>query len=115
GAGARALAAGGGGARAGARAAGAWQGLNKPADLPRLCRLLDQALGQPLVMVVDDDADLCASLWDLLRERGYRVGLAHDEAEAAQRLKDQDYRVVLIDLKLPRGNGSSLFRLVPAT
>jgi two-component system response regulator HydG len=104
-----------GGAKAEALAAGAWQVLNKPVDLPRLCRLLDQALGQPLVMVVDDDTDLCASLWDLLRERGYRVGLAHDEAEAAQRLKDQDYRVVLIDLKLPRGNGSSVFRLVRAT
>src|SRR4051812_29650663 len=59
--------------------AGAWQVLSKPVDLPKLMGLVDEALGQPLVLVVDDDPDLCANLWDLLRERGYRVAVAHDE------------------------------------
>src|SRR5215471_806830 len=72
-----------------ALAAGAWQVLPKPVDFPRLVGLVDQALGQPLVMVVDDDPDLCANLWDVLRERGYRVALAHDEPTAGERLKDQ--------------------------
>ena len=66
-----------------ALAAGAWQVLPKPVDFPKLLALVDEALGQPLVMVVDDDPDLCANLWDLLRDRGYRVCLAHDEQEAA--------------------------------
>src|SRR5436309_16050524 len=48
--------------------------------------LVDQAVGQPLVLVVDDEPDLCANLWDLLRERGYRVGVVHDERTAAERL-----------------------------
>ena len=73
---------------------------------------MDEALDQPLVLVVDDDPDLCATLWDLLRERGYRVGLAHSEPEAGARLGDQTFRVVLIDLKLPEGDGSAVFRLV---
>ena len=67
-----------------ALAAGAWQVLPKPVDFPQLLALVDEALGQPLVLVVDDDHDLCANLWDLLRERGYRVAVAHDEAEAAR-------------------------------
>jgi CheY-like chemotaxis protein len=95
-----------------ALAAGAWRVLAKPVDFPRLLGLVDHAVGQPLVLVVDDDPDLCASLWDLLRERGYRVAIAHDEPTAAGRLRDSAFRVVLIDLKLPCGDGTSVFRLV---
>lgn len=95
-----------------ARASGAWQVLPKPIDFPRLLGALDQALDQPLLLVVDDDQDLCANLWDLLREQGYRVCLAHDEKDAANRLKDRAFKVVLIDMKLPKGDGTSVFRLV---
>ena len=95
-----------------ALAAGAWRVLPKPVDFPKLLGLVDQALGQPLVLVVDDDPDLCANLWDLLRERGYRVALAHDNGEAARRLKDRNFKVVLIDMKLPHGDGATVFRLV---
>jgi CheY-like chemotaxis protein len=92
--------------------AGAWQVLSKPVDFPKLLGFVDKALGQPLVMIVDDDTDLCSSLWDLLRERGYRVGIAHNERDAEARLRDQEYKVVLIDMKLPQGDGTTVFRLV---
>jgi CheY-like chemotaxis protein len=95
-----------------ARSAGAWQVLAKPVDFPKLLAFVDEALGQPLVLVVDDDPDLCATLWDILRERGFRVGIAHDEKEAENRLSDREFRVVLIDMKLPRGDGRQVFRLV---
>jgi CheY-like chemotaxis protein len=95
-----------------ALAAGAWQVLPKPVDFPRLLGLVDQALGQPLVLVVDDDPDLCANLWDVFRERGYRVALAHDEPTAARQLQNASYRAVLIDMKLPAGDGGRVFRLV---
>ena len=92
--------------------AGAWQILSKPVDFPKLLSFVDQAVGQPLVLVVDDDPDLCANLWDLLREKGYRVCLANDERTAVRRLGDTAFRVVLIDMKLPGGNGGTVFRLV---
>jgi two-component system response regulator HydG len=98
-----------------ALAAGAWQVLAKPVDFPRLLALVNEALGQPVVMVVDDDPDLCANLWDLLHERGYRIYLAHDEGEASRRLREQTFHVVLIDMKLPRGNGAEVFRLARET
>lgn len=95
-----------------AQQAGAWQVLPKPVDFPRLMGLVDQALGQPLVLLVDDDHELCASLWDVLREQGYRVAVAHDEADAAAQLREASYRVVLIDMKLPSGDGTGVYRMV---
>lgn len=95
-----------------ALAAGAWQVLPKPVDFPRLLRLVEEALDQPLVMIVDDDPDLCAALEDLLRERGYRVCVAHDQGEAQRHLSDQSFRVVLIDMRLPEGDGSTVYHLV---
>lgn len=95
-----------------ALSAGAWQVVAKPVDFSRLLGLVGEAVGQPLVLVVDDDPDLCATLWDVLRDQGYRVGLAHGESEASGQLRDRTYKVVLIDMKLPEGNGTRVFRLV---
>jgi DNA-binding response OmpR family regulator len=92
--------------------AGAWKIVAKPVDFPSLLRLVEEALEQPLVLVVDDDRDLCDNMWDLLRERNYRTGLAHDENTAKQMLGRQNYDVVLIDMKLPKGDGRGIFRLV---
>ncbi len=95
-----------------ALAAGAWQVLPKPVDFPRLLEFVETALEQPLVLIVDDDPDLCSNLWDLLRERDYRVAIAHDEEQAGRLLQDRDFHIVLIDLKLPRGDGRGVFQRV---
>lgn len=95
-----------------ALAAGAWRVVPKPVEFPQLLALVEQAAGQPLILVVDDDPDLCANLWDLLREQGYRVCLAHDAATAAERLAtDNAFQIILLDMKLPDGNGLEVFRL----
>jgi DNA-binding NtrC family response regulator len=90
-------------------AAGAWQVVPKPVDLPAVLALIEEAAGQPLLLV-DDDTDLCASLWDVLRDEGYRVCLAHDAATAVARVQGDGYRVVLLDMRLPDGDGSQVFR-----
>jgi CheY-like chemotaxis protein len=95
-----------------ALAAGAWKVVTKPVDFPELLGLVDEALGQPLVLVVDDDNELCANLWSLLRERGFRVSLAHDGRDAADQLKQTPFNVVLIDMRIPNGDGPAVFRMV---
>jgi two-component system response regulator HydG len=92
--------------------AGAWKVVAKPVDFAELLRLVDSALEQPMVLIVDDDRDLCASLWDLLRERGFRVGLAHDGREASEQLRESRFKVVLIDMKIPGADGGQVFRMV---
>jgi CheY-like chemotaxis protein len=92
--------------------AGAWQVLPKPVDFPKLLGLVAEAAGQPLVLLVDDDHDMCANLWDLFRDRGFRVSVAHNEHEAAEQLKNSAFKAVLIDMKLPEGDGVEVFQMV---
>ena len=95
--------------------AGAWRVMSKPVDFSQLLPLFEEATQQPLVMVVDDDHDLCETMWDLLRDQGYRVCLAANEEEAAARLEGRDVQVVLIDMKLPGGDGRSVLKRVQET
>src|SRR5438045_3456895 len=67
---------------------------------------------EPRILLVDDDVDLCRNLSDILPHLGYRVGLAHDVGAAGTQLEDTDFRVVLIDMKIPGGDGSQVFRAV---
>jgi two-component system, NtrC family, response regulator HydG len=95
------------------RAAGAWQIVPKPVNIAKLLGIVNEALDAPLVLVIDDDRDLCDNLWDLLRERSYRVHLAHDIPEAEKVLRESGaFQVVLIDMKLPAGDGSQVLRLL---
>ena len=98
-----------------ALAAGAWKVVSKPVDLRKLLGFVNEALDQPLVLLVDDDHDLCDNLWDLLRDQGYRVCLAHDAREAAEHLRDSSFNVVVIDMRIPDGDGGSVFQTVRRT
>lgn len=91
---------------------GAWRIVPKPVNIGNLLSLVSQALDSPLVMVVDDDCDLCENLWELLHEQGYRVCITHDLPEAEKKLQEHRFHVVLIDMKLPTGNGSELLAVL---
>jgi DNA-binding response OmpR family regulator len=80
--------------------------------LAQLLSLVDEAVHQPLVLVVDDDLDLCLNLWDIFRARGYRVSMAHDVQSVVQTMGSDGFQVVLIDMRLPDGDGCVVFDLV---
>jgi DNA-binding NtrC family response regulator len=92
--------------------AGAWRIMPKPVDFSALLRQVSEALDQPLVLVVDDDQDLCYTLGDLFREQGLRVHLAHELDSAIERLRTNHFNVVLVDFRLPKGNGVDVLRSV---
>ncbi|MGE0605717.1 MAG: response regulator [Pirellulales bacterium] len=94
--------------------AGAWKVVRKPVELGRLLPLIEEAAEQPLVLVVDDDTELCETMWELLREQGFRVALAHDSRMARHCLEQAAAHVVLIDMRLPQGNGAEVFHMVRA-
>ena len=57
------------------------------------------------VLVVDDDAEICGALGDILHNEGYEVTLVSDGDEAIHALRDARFDVVLLDIIMPRVNG----------
>ena len=98
-----------------ALAAGARKIVSKPVNIASLLGLVQEALESPLVLVVDDDHDLCENLWEIFHERGFRVHLAHDVDDASHTLQQRQFQVVLLDMKLPGGDGRDVLKQVRAT
>lgn len=96
--------AGGGGVEK-AKDAGTWKVLRKPVDFAALLPLVEQAAREPVVLVVDDDADFCENLWQVLRDREYRVRIAHSEADGLHEAESSDFDVAIVDLRLGDGDG----------
>ena len=57
------------------------------------------------ILVVDDEAEIRASLEEILREEGYGVATAATAAEALVLAQDVPYDVVLLDIWLPDRDG----------
>lgn len=60
---------------------------------------------EPTVLVVDDDVDFCASLVDILINRGYRAVPAGTCEEACFLLGELQPDVALVDMRLPDSSG----------
>lgn len=91
---------------------GVWRILHKPVDVPVLLPLISEAAEQPLLLVVDDDHDFCASLCDVLRERSFRVSIAGSAQEAAQQMDRHEFPIVLVDWQLPDADGLKLLEQI---
>ncbi|MCX6551371.1 MAG: response regulator transcription factor [Acidobacteria bacterium] len=57
------------------------------------------------VLIIEDEADLLASLAKALREEGYAVDTAADGEEGLYKAQSWDYDVILLDVMLPRLDG----------
>lgn len=88
-----------------AKEAGTWKVLRKPVDFGALLPLVEQAAQEPIVLVVDDDPDFCENLWQLLREREYRVQIAYTEADGMTAAESAGFGVAIVDLRLGDGDG----------
>lgn len=69
-----------------------------------------QRIGQPRVLVVDDDPEISAMLSRYLQGQGLGVRVAQNGAEVRTALGAPDFDVVLLDLGLPDADGLGLMR-----
>ena len=74
----------------------------------------DPALADKRILVVDDEQTIRECVEALLRQRGCRVVLANDASEAVDRLAEDDYDLVLSDIRMPSGSGYEVFRAAKA-
>ncbi|MGB7296509.1 MAG: response regulator [Candidatus Aminicenantales bacterium] len=70
------------------------------------------------ILLIDDEEELCTLLGDSLSSRGFQVQFAHTKREALKRLNRRLPDLVLLDLRLPDGDGmmilSVLMKMTPA-
>jgi len=66
------------------------------------------------ILAIDDEADMTELVADILRLDGHIVATANSGESALERLADQEFDVILSDLRMPGLDGPSLFRHLEA-
>jgi two-component system chemotaxis response regulator CheY len=64
------------------------------------------------VLVVDDESDVRWTVAEVLRSAGFSVAEAEDGEVAFDMLNTQHYRMVLLDIRMPKRDGVSLIEAV---
>jgi CheY-like chemotaxis protein len=64
------------------------------------------------ILIVDDDAGMCETLSDIMEDRGYRTIIALDGYEAVEKVRELDFDVILMDIRMPGMNGVETFRQI---
>lgn len=66
------------------------------------------------ILVVDDDADACDILSQVLKHLGHEPECLQDSAEALSRIRREQFDLILLDLVMPGLSGFDLLRAVKA-
>lgn len=80
-------------------------------------RLLDselEALARPIILLVEDDKDICELLATLLQLAGYTPRACRSAEEGLECLREQQFDLVLTDYMLPRRTGTWLIQQAAA-
>ncbi len=94
---------------------GAFGALKKPLDFDSLFEIISLATPDgELILVVDDDENLCNNMKDILSDKGYRVSVAHDGETAIEKAESNDFDIMLIDMQLPPLNGLETYLAIRA-
>lgn len=62
------------------------------------------------MLIVEDDQDVGIGLQDFFDLKGYGVTLATDGEQAMEKIKEQEFDIVLLDIMLPKKNGFDVLK-----
>ena len=88
---------------------GAHRIVHKPIRIDQLIELIKEAASSQLILIVDDDEDICQTLTKALELQGYPVVAAGSGEEAVTIAQDRACRIALVDVKLPCMDGLETF------
>lgn len=66
------------------------------------------------ILLIEDQRDIAANIWDYLEHRGFVMDHAGDGASGLRMALDGDYDVIVLDLGLPKLDGLDLCRALRA-
>ena len=64
------------------------------------------------VLLVDDHHDTCIGMKRMLERRGYEITVAHSADQAVEKVRTQDFDLLISDIGLPDRSGYELMREV---
>jgi DNA-binding NtrC family response regulator len=91
---------------------GPFGSIPKPVAVARLMDLIGAATGDPLVLIVDDDADFLRTLQAGLSLQGIKVEIATNGLQAVKLAHERCFQIALIDVKMPSMNGFEVRQLL---
>jgi DNA-binding NtrC family response regulator len=65
---------------------------------------------QPKILIIDDEADICKALAFLLTREGYHITCANSGEEGIAKLEEQQYELVITDLKMGKIDGLEVLK-----
>lgn len=69
---------------------------------------------KPVILVVDDESDVCEMLVTILYEEGYVTDIANNGKDAVKRVKDGGVDFVLLDIMMPEMSGIETLQRIKA-
>lgn len=57
------------------------------------------------ILIIDDDTDICEYMQLLLTQNGYEVTAETDPRAGLEKLREEEYHVVILDIMMPELNG----------
>jgi len=68
--------------------------------------------GHRRVLLVDDHHDTCIGMKRMLERRGYKITVAHTAEQAVEKVREEDFDLLISDIGLPDRSGYELMREV---
>ena len=69
-------------------------------------------MAQMKILIVDDNEDYAESMADLLESRGYASSIANSGLQALDLIKENDFDLTFMDVKMPGMNGVETFKAI---
>ena len=66
------------------------------------------------ILIVDDEQEIAELLEEVLEQLGYKTAMAFSKAQASEVLREFAPRIVLLDIRLPDGDGISFLKEIKA-
>lgn len=64
------------------------------------------------ILIIDDDEEICDEMASILEDEGYFVDKVFDGLKASEILKNDNYDLLLLDLKIPGVSGFDILKSV---
>ncbi len=69
---------------------------------------------KPVILVVDDESDVCEMIVTILYEEGYVIDMANSGKDAVKKVKDGNVDFVLLDIMMPEMDGIETLQQIKA-